>query len=239
MVRIAICDDDVALCGSIEELIVNAVYIHNGDIDLDVFYDGESLVEHMKKGNRYEIIFLDIQLVKMNGVSVGHNIREVLDDNNVQIVYISVSYEYVLELFEVRPMNFLIKPVSDEKMYRILEQAFDLIEKKNILYEYKVKKQSNFIAINNIQYFEIDNRKITIHAKDKDIVYYGSMSEVIKKLDRRRFIRISRSELVNFDEIEMYTPDEITLYGGEVLQITRTRQKEVRKQVMSYVKEEM
>ena len=60
MVRIAICDDDVALCGRMEEVIINAVYIHNGDMDVDVFYDGEILVEYIKKVNRYEIIFLDI-----------------------------------------------------------------------------------------------------------------------------------------------------------------------------------
>ncbi len=239
MVRIAICDDDVALCGQMEESIINAIYIHGGDIDVDVFYNGESLVEHMKKENNYEIIFLDIELDKMNGVSVGHKIREVLDDNNVQIIYISASDSYAMQLFAVRPMNFLIKPIPNEELYHILEQAFELIEKKNILYEYKVNRQSNYIAVNNILYFEVNNRKIIIHAKDDEIIYYGRISEVTKKLKKQKFIRINRSELVNYDAIEIYKPDEVKLCGGKVLTITRTRQKAVKEQIMSYAKEEM
>lgn len=239
MTRIAICDDDVALCSCIESIIIGATFIHGGDVDTEVFYNGESLVKYMKDGNYFEIIFLDIELEKMNGVSVGHEIREVLRDDNAQIVYISGQNSYAMELFELRPMNFLIKPVKEETLYKVLQQAYNLIEKNNILYEYKINRQSNFVAINKIQFFEVHNRNIIIHTQDEEIMYYGKMEEVTNKLEKQKFIRISRSELVNYDAIEMYKPDSIKLYGGKILPITRNRRKEVTKQMMSYVKEVM
>lgn len=239
MTRIAICDDDDAVCSYIEEIIIKAVFIHGGDIDTTVFYNGESLVKHMKEGNYFEIIFLDIELDKMNGVSVGHQIREVLGDDSVQIIYISAKDSYAMELFAVRPMNFLVKPISKEILYKVLEQAYNLVEKNNVLYEYKANRQSNFIATNKIQFFEVHNRKIIIHTQDDQIIYYGKMSEVTEKLKRQKFLRISRSELVNYDAIEMYKTNEVRLYGGEILSITRSRQKEVQEQMMSYAREVM
>ena len=239
MTRIAVCDDDATVCSYIEEIIIKAVSIHGGDVDTEIFYDGENLVKYMREGNYFEIIFLDIELAEMDGVSVGHEIREVLGDDDVQIIYISAKDSYAMELFAVRPMNFLVKPISEEILNKVLGQAYHLVESNNILYEYKKNGQSNYIAINKIQFFEVHNRKIIIHTQDDEVTYYGKMSEVTEKLKRQKFIRISRSELVNYDSIEMYKPDEVKLYNGKMLSITRSRQKEVQEQMMSYAKEEM
>ena len=239
MYQIAVCDDDATVCSYIEEIIIKAVSIHGGDVDTEIFYDGENLVKYMREGNYFEIIFLDIELAEMDGVSVGHEIREVLGDDDVQIIYISAKDSYAMELFAVRPMNFLVKPISEEILNKVLGQAYHLVESNNILYEYKKNGQSNYIAINKIQFFEVHNRKIIIHTQDDEVTYYGKMSEVTEKLKRQKFIRISRSELVNYDSIEMYKPDEVKLYNGKMLSITRSRQKEVQEQMMSYAKEEM
>ena len=70
---------------------------------------------------QYDIIFLDIMLPQMDGVELGSYIRNVKNDNYTQIVYISSETSYAMELFEVRPLNFLIKPLDEKKIQKVLE----------------------------------------------------------------------------------------------------------------------
>ena len=64
------------------------------------------------------MFFLDIEIEFMNGVQVGRFIREKLQDDNTLIVYMSSYTKYAMELFEVRPMDFLIKPLNEKKDYK-------------------------------------------------------------------------------------------------------------------------
>ena len=239
MVRIAICDDDEMLCHGLEEMIEAAKSIHGGDIILEVFSDGEELCRYMKQGNFLDVIFLDIEMGKVDGISAGHEIREVLNDDSVQIIYISSKDSYAMELFSVRPMNFLIKPISEEKLKQALSQVYRLLKKDDQMYEYKINRQSYYISMMKIQYFQVINRKIIIHTSNGEVVYYGKISEVIEKVKRQRFLMINRSELVNYNAIEMYQKDKIRLYSGEELQIVKSRQKEIQEQMLTYAKEDM
>ena len=106
MYRIAICDDEEIVCSQFEQVL--EPYIWEKKIDLDVFYSGEELIEVLAEGQHFDLIFLDIELCMMNGVEVGKYIRNKLGNENVQIVYISAKRQYAMELFETRPMNFLV-----------------------------------------------------------------------------------------------------------------------------------
>ena len=239
MLKIAICDDDEVFCHKLEAMIASSKKNYDGDVTTDVFFDGESIVEYMKQGNVCSLMFLDIMMQDMDGVSVAHQIRDVLRNDDVQIVFISSQVSYAMQLFALRPMNFLIKPITEKKLYPVMYQAWRLMEKNNDMYEYRCNRQSRCISIHKLQYFEVDNRKIIIHTQGDRIVYYGKMAEVIDKVKGYRFLRISRSELVNYDAIELYKKNKIRLYGGGWLEISKPRQKEVQKMMLEYSGEEL
>lgn len=69
---------------------------------VDVYYDGESFCRALDNGDGYHLVFLDIELAEMNGVGVGHYIRERKNNNRMQIVFISGKRDYAMELFEIR-----------------------------------------------------------------------------------------------------------------------------------------
>ena len=52
------------------------------------------------KSNPYDLIFLDIELPRMNGVAVGKYIRESLNNETVQIAYISSKQQYAMDIGE-------------------------------------------------------------------------------------------------------------------------------------------
>lgn len=75
----------------------------------------------------------------LNGVEVGKKIRDQLCNETSQIVYISGKDSYAMELFDVRPLNFLIKPLQKEKIEVVVRKAIDLVDKGNQFFEFNIK----------------------------------------------------------------------------------------------------
>lgn len=94
MVKIAICDNDVASTSLIENLLYEAARGINIPIEVDIFFDGLTLKAGMDQGNNYDLIYLDIEMEKLNGIKTAQYIRE--KKHTVLIIYIS-SYEKYLK----------------------------------------------------------------------------------------------------------------------------------------------
>lgn len=75
MLNIAVCDDDIQTTGRMETLIQKIAKQNFVDTDIEVFWNGESLVEAVTKGNSFDIIYLDIEMDKEDGISVAKKIR--------------------------------------------------------------------------------------------------------------------------------------------------------------------
>jgi len=70
----------------------------------------------MKKEHSFDLIFLDIELKLMSGIEAGRIIRKEMDNQTILIVYISGKENYYKDLFEIRPMSFLQKPIEERKI---------------------------------------------------------------------------------------------------------------------------
>ena len=114
MFRIAICDDESTICSQIEKIILGAHRIINEEIEIEIFGSGEELCEFMENRHLFDLIFMDIELKLINGIEVCRKIREEFKDESSKIIYISARDGYAMDLFESRPLNFLVKPLSAE-----------------------------------------------------------------------------------------------------------------------------
>ncbi len=234
--KIAICDDDVILCHQLEDCILCFGKNEDVPVQTSVFFDGKSLWEYMKQGNHFDLIFLDIEMEQMNGIATGRAIRDTLGDEECKIVFISSRRDYAMELFAIRPMDFLVKPVTEEKLKAIWELYNRLYQKEQNVFYYEAKGSRNYIAFSRILYFRAYNRKIEIHTISGDVItFYGKISEVKKQTDAGRFIQISRSELVNYNAVEEYREDMLILRGGERLPVVASRRKAAGEKILDYM----
>ena len=126
MLRIAICDDETGTCSEIENRILDFARHNALQIETEVFYSGETFYRSVQEDCSFDLVFLDIQLVRLDGVQVGRQIREQLGNEKISIVYISSKETYAMSLFQVRPLDFLIKPVTEEKVAAALEKFIRL-----------------------------------------------------------------------------------------------------------------
>ncbi|WP_019229666.1 LytTR family DNA-binding domain-containing protein [Sedimentibacter sp. B4] len=229
MFRIGICDDESIICSEIENIILNYSKSISEKIEVDVFYSGEELYEFLKSDNCVDMIFLDIELNKLNGVELGRIIRNELKNENIQIVYISSKENYAMELFDVRPLNFLIKPIDKLKVIEMINKAMELLNKLDVYFKYKQGHNFCKKEIKDILYFESDNRQVKMVTTTDEITFYGNLSEIHSQLELHKFFFIHKSYLVNYYHVAEFYYDKLILTNSHVLPISQSKRTEVRK----------
>ncbi len=235
MLKIAICDDDLRFAGNLETLVMAESWGLGIRVETEVFADGKTLVEHIRAGEHYGLIFLDIEMEQVDGISAARFIRET--DRSVLFIYISGYDNYLKELFEVEPFRFLSKPLDKELFCRYYKEACQRIGESQVFYQFTFNKEIHKVALKDVVYFESRNRVVYIFFTDGHSEYfYGKLNSVEKELadSRRYFMRIHQSFLVNYDYIKKMNFFNVTVYiaDNEVeLKISEDRQKEVRRKL--------
>lgn len=228
MVNIAICDDDLVFATKIESILFNISKNQLIDMSVEVYSDGIELWEDIKNGHNFEILYLDIEMVKLNGIDVAKRIRQT--DSEVIIIYISSYETYFIELFEVEPFRFIKKPVDTGIFECYFQKAYERIVQNDAYFEYKFKKVPHKVQTKNIIFFESSGRVITIRTKDSAGKFYGKLNLLEKQLENGKipFLRIHQSYLVNYRFIKEITFSKVVLLDGTELQISEERQKMIR-----------
>lgn len=237
MFRVAICDDEQVVCSQIENIILKYAAENNEKIDTQVFYSGEELNRFLESGQNFDLIFLDIELKIINGIEVGKKIREELDNQILQIVYISGKDNYMRDMFEVRPMHFLQKPIDDADIIKDLRLAMKLMEKLGGVFIYKKGHEIYRKPIKNILYFESSNREVKMVTSDGEEIFYGKLDDVYNQIGKYHFMYIHKSYIVNYFYVTKFRYEEVTMSNDEILPISQARRKATRELQVKYEKE--
>lgn len=237
MIRIAVCDDVSAICSELENIILNFQKQTNEELIVEVFFSGEDLIRYIKNENTFDLIFLDIELGKINGVEVGRYIRNVMQDYITKIIYISSKNSYDRQLFDVQPLHFLPKPLEIEKVIKDLQLTIKILEKENKMFSYKTGQLNHKMPIKEIIYFESIKREIRLVSTKETLYFYDTMDDIIKQLVRSRFIQPHRSYFVNYDNVLSIKKDEIKVCNGDIIPLSRLKMKEIKELQIAYEEE--
>ncbi len=238
MYRIGICDDDKILCASLEDQL----HALSGELSVrfetEVWYSGESLESDLKKGVGLDILFLDIELLQKNGIEVGTFIRDELEDTDTHIVYISSKESYAMQLFQVQPLDFLIKPISEEKLKAVLIRSMKRKRNEENCFEYQKGSQFFRIPMKEILYFMSMDKRILMVKRDGQEEFYGKLKNLAEQLPKD-FLMIHQSYLIHQKYVSEYSYESVTMMNGDVLSISKPYRKEVRAKIKQDQKEKM
>jgi DNA-binding LytR/AlgR family response regulator len=228
MLRVAICDDDLTVCEQVETMLLDLNYALHGEIEIDVFYSGEELYRFLHNKEYYDLIFLDIELKRMNGVDLGKKIRDEMLNETTKIVYISSKESYAMELFEIRPFHFLIKPIQASKIKEVVIKVMQLLELERKLFEYQIGRTNYKVLMRDIIYFESDGKKVKLYLKDNEQEFYHKLSDIQKQMNSKDFIMIHKSYLVNYYHVIEYQYNYVKMSNQVILPISQQHRKLVR-----------
>lgn len=234
MYRVGICDDDIAFGCQMEEYLKEYARKENMEINIEVFLSGEDYLKYLKEESALDVLFLDIELGRnTNGVMVGNLIRSDLANEVTQIVYVSASESYAMQLFRNRPMDFLVKPVKREDIERVMAEYKRIFFDKKRFFEFRIGKITYRISDDEILYIQCSGKKIEIVTNKENKEYYGTMTEVEKQVDADKFWVIHKSYIVNINYISEFRVNEIVMITGDVLPISRSYQKKVQEKLLN------
>lgn len=229
MLRIALCDDEDAVCSELESFIMQACKEMHIETEIDIFSSGSILKKHLIDGSMYNIFFLDIELNDESGITISDCIRNEVNDESAQIVYVSGKNEYDRQLFAFRPFTFIEKPFDIDVIRTTLEKYMRIYGNKNDLFHYKYGHDTYWVNLSTILYFKSNRKKITILTLTTNDEFYGSISSIINQLRSQGFISPHKSYLVNYRFIKVFQAEAIIMVNGDKIPISKGKRDEISK----------
>ena len=233
MYNIGICDDEHAACAQIAEMVYEYDRRNKVGIEVTVWNTGEGLYQDMQKKKAIDLLFLDIELVSMDGIQVGRLIRTELANQEISIAYISAKSSYAMELFKIHPIDFLVKPVCVQDVNDTIDEALRLYNRNNTVFEYRADGYNCKIPYRDIIYFYSDNKKINMVTVQSTIRFTGKIKDLAGIMPGN-FIQIHQSYIINMNHMSECSYELVKMNGGAELNISQPYRKQVRKQIMDF-----
>lgn len=236
MIRIAICDDEQPICNSLNDII--EIYMKTKGIayDVEIFESAERLVKYIKGGESFDIIFLDIEMRALNGIEFGEIVRNEMEDELTKIIFISWQTAYALDLFKVRPVDFIVKPLSEERIFEVLNITCKLLCFEEEYFEYRTGYEYGRLRLADVIYFRILNRKVMMCTADESVEFYAKLEDVISECNKEYFWRIHKSYVINYFHIKKLNYKGVTMINGETLPISQKYRAIIRKNQQDMMK---
>ncbi|MFR8167863.1 MAG: LytR/AlgR family response regulator transcription factor [Lachnospiraceae bacterium] len=213
-IRIAICDDDSIGRGLLQESLEYLLQENNLQADISSYCSGQEL---LREQNRYDILFLDIRMPKINGIRTAEKYREWYEDT---IIIFLTSYEdYVFEGYKVNAFRYLKKPMEQEKLWEALLSAVSKLEKE---YEIELWDEEglHIVRPKDIIYVETSGRNVIVRTVEEDYYVKMGITQFAENLNGTDFISPHQSYYVNMRYIKEFNKQEAILTNGEKVKIS-------------------
>ena len=229
--RFAICDDEQQHINILTDYFATHKDYH---IETETFESGEALLEaYHTLGDRFDALFIDMEMGGMNGIETANAIREI--DERVSIVFVTSHEEYAIDCFQCSPLRFLKKPLQPEKMDDALRAIEHVLTQKCAVFSFYENKNYVRLYCTDIIYCEGSRNKVMLYTIDSGYQVHMTIAEVEKALAKGMFYRCHKGFLVNLGYIKKIVGQDIVLHHCEkVLPIGRAYKQGLREAVVDY-----
>lgn len=228
--RIAICDDEKTFLQDLEKKIYRM--IPRLDCNVEPFSCAEDLLE---SSLNYDIIFLDIEMGGMDGMTAARKLRET--NNEVPIIFLTSHTEMAIEGYEVNAFRFLRKPVEDAKLAQTLQDV-KLMKASQRGVMIKSEGEEIVIVPSEVLFIESDNNNVRIVCTSGTFSTRMKITEAIDILNgvNNTIRRIHRCTAVNMAHVGRIREKEAVLDNGSVIGISRSYYGAFKKELYDYVR---
>ena len=227
---IAICDDSKTDAEKIRFSLMDIT----DNLEMKYFPTGAELIESIKKGNIYSIIFQDIYLENENGMDVAKEVKELTPDT--QIIFCTSSVDYAVDAFKVQAVDYLVKPCEETDIVKAFARVSLRINSKqskpiviNSAKEIQVFYSKNVIKIESDKHYTIiytyRGKKGRVHSNFSDVA----------ELFGEEYIELRRGLIVNPDFIERISGSTVYLKDGSNYALPKAKKDSVTAKYIEYI----
>lgn len=210
--RLVICDDDYLIVEKIEKYLKAFFSQINQKVpEISCFHDGESLLAD--PGDK-DILFLDIEMPGIDGISVGQELKKA---NKDIIIFIITSFsEYLDEAMRFQVFRYLSKPIDRQRFFRNMKDALNLYHTTSIKIPIETKQGLFTLPATAIISIETKGRVCLIHTTQADYESIHNIQYWSEALPDNIFFQTHRSYIVNFEHISNFNHNTIYLSDSQL-----------------------
>ena len=234
MLKIAVCDDSRELLEKVEKDLHEYENVRNTPVTVHTYTNAVDLLDGLKKTD-YDILILDIIMPGFTGMQAAHEIRKFNEE--IKIIFLTSSKEFAIESYSVGAYYYLLKPVLNEKLFSVLDKVVSEITSKQescVIYTHMGIVNIPFAKI---ECLEVYNKHLVFHLSDGSTKETrGALTDYENVfLERKEFLKIHRSYILNMDYIHSIEAGEITTYSGKIFPVSRLLAKDIKEHYMNYM----
>jgi len=189
------------------------------------FRDPLDALEYLQQ-HTIDLIFLDINMPKLSGISFPKFLQ-----NPPLIIFTTAYSEYALKSYELKAVDYLLKPIEFDRLLQAVMKAKQLLEgntrseTSSSKISSDISEQTIFIKsgsefhqlfVQNIKYIESDGNYVTFYTDKRPILARNKISEVLELLPAANFTRIHRSYIVALKHIETVKKHCVVIDNEEI-----------------------
>lgn len=224
--RIAICEDDTKMQGTLAEAIADWASSRKMQVDVLCYPSSEAFLMAWPELS-FDLAFLDIQMKKggLNGIELARHIRK--SDKVIQLVFVTSFSQYALKGYDVNALHYLIKPLSPAKLLPILDKALAIWQSRhNATLLVTDGAGQRKLLFDDIFFVAMTSHTANIHT-EAETYELRKTAEELACLLPPYFVRCHRSFIANLYKVDCAYRDSLLMANGETLPVSRQKAKEV------------
>ena len=212
--NIAIIDDENRESDALAEHIREYATSNGNKAVIDTFGSAEEFLKQYEPF-MYTVIFMDIYMKGMNGVSAGEQIRE--KDVEATLVFVTSSMDHMQDALMLHAYDYVEKPVQKERVFKLMD---DIMRRRTDIssgLDFVSDRQEHHLAFCNIVSLCANGHNVEIVDKEGNHYQpYVTFSSLEKPLSAdKRFLPINRGVIVNMDCITGFSEGLCKMSSGE------------------------
>ena len=232
MYRFAVCDDDGFYRQQLARMVRNFAAWQGMGCRVDCFADGIQLLAQCER-RRYDAVFLDIQMPRINGLETARRLRVLWPD--VPIVFVSAFCEYAPEGYVLRAFRYLRKDQLDRCIGPCLE---DLMAERLAPCTLEVLVDGEMCRVNlaRVEHLQLDGHTVEFHFVDAapPLPCRQSLARLEQQLEDKPFLRTHRRFFVNLRHTERLRRFAFLMKSGREVPVGERRYSQVRMEYLEW-----
>lgn len=225
---IALCDDDPVIHRIVLQNIESFYKSKNISVNIQSYYHAMNILNDAKK---HQVVLMDIDFPDIDGIEVAKRLKII--HPNIQIIMLTSKVERFKDGYRIGACRFVTKPIDQEELLEALEYTRN---KQVSLPDLCVVMKGDIYHIHqqDIILIEVDRNKTFIHTMNHVFTINTTLKNIKNQLDRRFFVQVHKSYIVNMMFIVEVNNGEVHMSNGFKALLSYRRKKEVINQWMRF-----
>jgi len=204
------------------ELLVESLHALYSDIEIVNTYTSSTQALIALRSSHCDIVFMDISMPGKNGMEL----LKLAPELKSEVIFITAHSEYALNAFKFSAAGYILKPIDDADIVVAVDNALERVKYKKLAKQHpevspkpKIGVPNNkgidYVALDEILYFESVNKYTNVVLKDKEIVSSYNLGKYKTLTEGHFFHQVHRSYIVNLNCIIRYESSGVLIMSNK------------------------